>query len=143
MELLKAYALSFLGKPYCWGGETPMGGMDCSGLVQEILRSCGMDPPGDQTAQALFDHFQAQGRAEWNKYGLGALVFYGKSVREISHVAWGLDQYRVIEAAGAGSDCKSEADAIRLKAFVRIRPMDYRKDRVAVLKPRYVPIGVV
>lgn len=139
MELLKTYALSFLGRPYLWGGDDPMSGLDCSGLVQEILASVGMDPPGDQTAQALFNHFERD--ANWNVYALGALAFYGKSVREISHVAFCLDQYLCIEAGGGGSLTTSAQAAAAQNAFVRIRPITRRKDLVAVLKPKYVAIG--
>ena len=56
MQTLTNYAKSFIGKPYSWAGETPMGGFDCSGLVQTILRSVGLDPAGDQSAQALMDY---------------------------------------------------------------------------------------
>jgi cell wall-associated NlpC family hydrolase len=141
MDLLKAYALSFLGVPYKWGGSNPIEGIDCSGFVQEILKSAGMDPPGDQTAQALYNHFESN--SEWNKYALGSLAFYGESTTKITHVAFCLDQYRCIEAGGGGSTTLSKEDAAKQNAFVRIRPIKARKDLVAILKPRYAPIGVI
>jgi cell wall-associated NlpC family hydrolase len=57
MDLLIQYAMSFIGVPYRWGGSNPITGFDCSGLVQEILKSVYMDPPGDQTAEALYQYF--------------------------------------------------------------------------------------
>lgn len=141
MELLRAYALSFVGKPYIWGGDDPIRGVDCSGLVQEILASVGMDPPGDQTAQALFNHFEKS--ASWNKHGLGALVFYGQSVTKITHVAFMVDQYRIIEAGGGGSTTTTVQAAIDQNAFVRIRLLSRRPDVVAVLKPNYATIGII
>jgi cell wall-associated NlpC family hydrolase len=141
VELLIQYALSFVGKEYRWGGDDPIHGWDCSGLVQELLASVGMDPPGDQTAQALFDHFEKV--SEWNRYGAGALVFYGKSVREITHVAMMVDSYRIIEAGGGGSATVSSEVAARQNAYVRIRHISRRKDIVALLRPRYSTIGLV
>ena len=142
MEILKSYALSFLGLPYIWGGNDPMTGYDCSGVVQEILASVGMDPPGDQTAQTLYDFFHTQSMVSWNKPGIGTLVFYGKSVTQITHVAFMLDQYRTIEAGGGDSTCVDSKSASKKHAFIRIRLVDHRPDRVAMLRPSYSSIGV-
>ena len=139
MNFLIAYALEMVGTPYRWGGETPRG-FDCSGLVQELLRSVGLDPPGDQTAQALYDYFSTKGH--YNKHGAGSLAFYGKSVSEITHVAMMIDNYRIIEAGGGGSKTLTPQDAERDNAFVRLRLLKHRNDLVAVIKPEYVTIGI-
>lgn len=129
------YAMSFLGTPYRWGGENPIGGVDCSGLVQEILRSVGMDPPGDQTAQALFEYFVKDSlRLELSP---GALAFYGPSITKIIHVAFMIDSSRIIEAGGGGSKVLTKEDANLHNAFVRIRPVKYRSDFLTTLKPKY------
>lgn len=140
MELLKLYALRFVGTPYTWGGDDSIYGYDCSGFVQELLASVGMDPPGDQTAQGLFNHFEKN--AKWNSYGIGALAFYGKSVTQIIHVAMMLDQWRIIEAGGGGSKTLTREDAAKHNAYIRIRHIKSRPDLVAVLKPQYVTIGM-
>src|SRR3990172_6729299 len=117
---LLEYAKSFIGLPYRWGGDDPIEGMDCSGLVQEILASVGMDPPGDQTAQKLYDHFSLHGKI--GVYGeelVGALAFFGPDNKHISHVAFCIDQYRMIEAGGGGSQTKTREDAAKQNAFVR------------------------
>jgi cell wall-associated NlpC family hydrolase len=141
MQLLKEYALSFVGIRYTWGGSHPEQGYDCSGFVQELLKSAGLDPPGDQTAQALFNHFEKN--ATWNVRQIGSLAFFGASVSSISHVAMLLDPYRMIEAGGGGSKTLTPADAIRDNAFVRVRLVASRKDLVAILKPNYSGIGVI
>jgi cell wall-associated NlpC family hydrolase len=141
MQLLKESAWRLVGLPYIWGGEHPSKGFDCSGLVQEILSSVGIDPKGDQTAQGLYDHFSPI--SKHSSYGIGALAFYGKSVKEINHVAFCLDNYRIIEAGGGDSTCVDIPSAIAKGAFVRIRLMSRRKDLVAVLKPSYASIGVI
>lgn len=140
MDILKAVALSFLHVPYKWGGDDPSG-IDCSGLVQEILASVGIDPPGDQNAQALYNHFERNG--SWNSYGFGALAFFGESALKITHVGFCLDTNLMIEAGGGGSKTNTPQDAIAQNAFVRVRPIKRRKDLVAVIKPRYDLLGLI
>lgn len=141
MELLKLYALTFVGLPYIWGGSHPQMGYDCSGLVQELLASVGKDPPGDQTAQTLFDHFSRDG--EWNRYGCGTLVFFGESPLKVTHVAMMLDEYRIIEAGSGNSSTTNRESAINRGAFVRVRLIKYRRDIVAVIRPRYDTISCI
>ena len=43
-------ALRFLGAPYLWGGNESLG-LDCSGLVQQALRACGIACPRDSDQQ--------------------------------------------------------------------------------------------
>ena len=135
MMLLVSYAFEFVGTPYKWGGSGPEG-IDCSGLVQEILMSVGMDPVGDQTAQALYEHYSMQATAS-AKFGAGALCFYGRTENNVSHVAFMIDGQRVIEAGGGGSKTLSRMDAERDQAFVRVRPFNHRKDLVCVIMPDY------
>jgi len=45
-----AVAERFLGVPYLWGGKTALG-LDCSGLVQVALASCGFACPRDSDMQ--------------------------------------------------------------------------------------------
>lgn len=140
MDLLIQYAMQFVGVHYKWGGESPMDGFDCSGLVQAILRSAGEDPRGDQTAQALFDHFSENG--SWGTRQAGSLVFYGRDTKHITHVGFCIDPYRMIEAGGGGPRTLTREDAIRDKAYVRVKLISSRYDVVAVIKPFYSKIGL-
>ena len=135
MKTLVDYAKSFIGKPYIWGGEGPIG-FDCSGLVQEILRSVGDDPPGDQTAQGLYNHFKENGTIS-ECMAPGVIAFYGKTLIEITHVAFGIDSFRVIEAGGGDRRCTNEFEASKIGAMVRIRPYRSRKDFLGMLMPEY------
>jgi cell wall-associated NlpC family hydrolase len=135
LKLVYDYALALVGTPYRWGGSNPISGFDCSGLVQELLASIGFDPPGDQSAQSLYEHFIKGSRS--SQIGLGALVFYGKSVEQITHVAFMLDTISAIGANGGGSKTTNNMEAERAGAFVKIRPLNYRSDLVAVIMPNY------
>jgi cell wall-associated NlpC family hydrolase len=135
MKTLVNYAMSFIGQPYIWGAEGVIG-FDCSGLVQEILRSVGEDPMGDQNAQSLYAYFLKAGR-EIDQLETGGIVFYGHGLREITHVAFGIDNFRVIEAGGGGAACTTPVKAAQMKAMVRIRPYRHRSDMLIVLMPNY------
>jgi cell wall-associated NlpC family hydrolase len=128
-------ALSLLGKPYVWGGDDPLAGFDCNGLVQEILKSVGAAPPARQTAQGLYNYFQPFARRGVTE--LGSLAFFGSSTDHISHVALMLDNSHMVEAGGGDGETLTLADAIKQNAYVRIRPITHRKDLVAVLRPVY------
>ena len=135
------YAIQHCGVPYRWAGNNPLTGFDCSGFVQWLLRSVGLDPPGRQTSQTLYDHFEAT--SERNSFTLGALAFYGKSVREVAHVAMLLDEYQVVEAGGGDHLTLTLEDAAAKDACVRIVLLNGRPDLVAILKPRYGTIGCI
>lgn len=137
--ILEKYALRLLALPYVWGGDDPLVGFDCSGYVIELMRSVGQLPmAGDWRAQGLYDHFEAGARADaLGVPRFGALVFYGRSVTEITHVAFALDTDRIAEFGGGGSRVKSAAEAAVANAYGRIRPVDHRGDRVAILRPKY------
>lgn len=123
---ITAYARQFVGTPYIWGGDDPINGYDCSGLVQELLASVGLDPSGDQTADALAKHFSKESLPE-----AGNLVFWPKEGRK-THVAILINCDQVIEAGGGGSRTKTQADAIRDNGYIRIRPLNYRGSNYTV-----------
>lgn len=129
------YARSFLGCPYKWGGESPMDGFDCSGLVQEILSSVGHDPRGDQTAQGLFNYFERMGKMCQPR--AGALSFYGDNTKRIRHVGFCINDELMIEAGGGSKKVVDIESAIQYRAYVRIRPIKYRTDFLTVYIPHY------
>lgn len=130
------YALSFLGIGYYWGGDDPLSGFDCSGFVSELLRAAGVVPYNFRTnAQGLFNLLKSTSSAV--PPALGAIAFFGKSVNEITHVAFCLDSVTMIEAGGGGSATIDDAVASKANAFVRLRPTRFRKDFLFAVMPKY------
>jgi len=141
--ILMAYAESLLGTQYKWAGNNSIEGFDCSGLVVELLKSTGEPLPfSDMSSQMLFNYYQS-GHGEWNRQQVGALAFYGESATKVTHVAMFMDQYRIIEAGGGGNLVLTEEDAAAKGAVVRVRPYNYRKDLLAVIRPYFRGIGQI
>jgi cell wall-associated NlpC family hydrolase len=134
------YAKRFIGLPYIFGGQHPAQGYDCSGFVQHLLQSVGIDPKGDQTAMTLYNHFSEFGKISLPR--VGALTFYGKNVASITHIAFMISEHQIIEAGGGHSTTTDIQKAIADEAFIRIRPFGHRQDLVAILMPDY-PLWVV
>jgi len=136
MLILKQYAMSFLGLPYNWGGDDPIEGFDCSGLVVELMQSCGELPRNyDNTAQGLYNHFVKNGLLSTKAFG--SLAFFGRSTSYITHIGFMVDDFRMLEAGGGGSKTNTRQDAANQNAVIRIRPLSWRNDLVAVLRPKY------
>lgn len=133
-KLIVKYAFSFLGKPYHWGGDDPMAGFDCSGMIVELLTSIGILPRGvDYTAQGLWDKFRADAVKQPIQ---GSLVFYYNTDKSrIIHVALMIDKEHIIEASGGGSSTITTQDAIDQNAFIKIRTFDGRKNVAGFLDP--------
>lgn len=140
-ETYQQFLLTYLHKPYIWGGDDPIKGLDCSGFAQEALSPLGFDPDGDQTAQGLFLALNKVPGAICrinkgiNEYfvDIGYVVFYGSSLTSITHVALGFDKNIIIEAGGGGSKTITQQDAINQNAFIRLRSFGKRKDVVSVI----------
>lgn len=133
-KLVFDYALRLVGVRYNWGGTSAIAGFDCSGLVLEILISAGLWPHGvDATAQGIHDLIAP--RSNYGVRDFGALYFFGKSEKNITHIAFGLTPTQMIEAGGGNSETRSLDVAAKQGAVVRVRPVSFRKDLVAVLMP--------
>jgi len=132
-QLLRDYLVKHIGMPYIWGGDDPIKGYDCSGFMVEVLKAFGRVPNVyDNTAQGLYEMLKQNPLASFT---IGAMVFYGKSTDEITHVGMCLNKWQVIEAGGGGRTTTDVRKAALQNAYIRARPIDYRSDLVSCLYP--------
>ena len=92
-------AFSLLGTPYRWGGTSPEGGFDCSGLVGYVFRTIGIDLPRVSRSMAN------EGTAVVDRTALaeGDLVFFGKRGR-VDHVGIYIGEGKFLHAPRTGRD---------------------------------------
>jgi len=136
-ELMVKIAMGYLGTPYVWGGDDPVAGFDCSGLVIECLKSVGILPhKGDWTADGLYHMFKSAGCGVGSPYG-GCLVFWKSSrTGKMRHVEVCINEHLSIGASGGGSAVHSRADAIRQNAYIKVRPFFGRsRDKLFFVDP--------
>jgi cell wall-associated NlpC family hydrolase len=137
-ERFLVYLATLNNIPYIWGGEDPGYGLDCSGHAQLALDELNLDPPGDQTADALMKSLLARGgrKVSMAEATLGCLIFYGKPAPgKATHVTVYLGDGLAQGANGGGSDCITPAIARSRNAKVKVHSPSYRGDMLCVIKP--------
>ena len=104
-EIIEA-AKKYLGKPYVWGGESDAeGGYDCSGYVDNVLYDAGVVKTFKRyTAQSLYN--ASVGTVVTAKKE-GDLIFFGTSVKNITHVAIYAGNNKIYESKGGSVNTKS------------------------------------
>lgn len=131
-----AHATAQLGTLYRWGGKTPAGGLDCSGLVTHALSKAGVIPSAwrlTHNSQRLADAFPVAESPQ-----AGDLAFYGRAWSRVTHVMLVTGDGRVIGACGGDSTTTTPADAMQRGAAVKYRPrLDYRRDYLGCRRPPY------
>lgn len=91
-------ALGLVGTPYRYGGNTPEGGFDCSGLVNYVYRDM-LDLRLPRTSRDLAAY---QGpRIPPERLASGDLVFFG-SGGQVSHVGIYVGEGRFVHAPSSG-----------------------------------------
>ena len=90
-------AMTLLGTPYRWGGESEQGGFDCSGLVGYVYRTVlGMDLPRVSRQMA-----QSGEQVDRTALAPGDLVFFGLRGR-VNHVGIYVGEGRFLHAPSRG-----------------------------------------
>ena len=92
-ELAARFALDEVGVPYRWGGESPAGGFDCSGLVRWAYGQVGIDLP--HSSYALYGQGRRVGTANLEP---GDILFF----EGLGHVGLYLGKGRMVHAPQTG-----------------------------------------
>lgn len=99
---LAIHAMGLVGTPYRYGGNTPEGGFDCSGLIGYVYRSrAGVAPP--RTVAQLSDFGQPVDADELRS---GDLVIFGSSPP--SHAGIYVGEGRFVHAPSSGGTVRLE-----------------------------------
>lgn len=88
----KAY--QYLGVPYVWGGTTPSG-FDCSGFIQYVYRSQGVNLPRVSRGQASSGSYVSISNAQ-----PGDILYFGQS--SVTHVGIYIGNNKMIHAPSPG-----------------------------------------
>ena len=105
------HALGLVGTPYRFGGNTPEGGFDCSGLIHYVYRhQTGMAPP--RTVAALGQFGQA---LDAQSVRTGDLVLFGSPVP--THAGIYVGEGRFVHAPSTGGTVR--LDHLRARHWAR------------------------
>jgi hypothetical protein len=107
------YAMSFLGNPYVWGGESLENGVDCSGFIKMVYAHYGISLPHSSYSLRNSGECVTDGRYEESLTQPGDIICYE------GHVALYIGDGKIIHAA-------NKHDGIK------ISNADYRSDIVCV-----------
>ena len=94
-EKIISVAENLLETPYKWGGKTSLG-FDCSGLVQSVLKVCGIEVPRDSSQQWNYFH---NNKIDIEASEPGDLHFFGIK-NDITHVGFSTGGKGLLHAQG-------------------------------------------
>jgi hypothetical protein len=97
-EEISIQAMSLVGIPYRWGGNTPESGFDCSGLVRYVVaRSASVNLP-----RTTADMSERGESIEPDEVAPGDLIFFNTTGRPHSHVGIYVGKLRFVNAPSTG-----------------------------------------
>ncbi|SAK67909.1 hydrolase Nlp/P60 [Caballeronia hypogeia] len=97
-EEISIQAMSLVGVPYRWGGNTPEAGFDCSGLVRYVVdRAASVNLP--RTTAEMSSRGES---VEPDGIAPGDLIFFNTTGRPHSHVGIYVGKLRFVNAPSTG-----------------------------------------
>jgi hypothetical protein len=97
-EEISIQAMSLVGVPYRWGGNTPDAGFDCSGLVRYVVdRAASVNLP--RTTAEMSSRGDS---VEPDEIAPGDLIFFNTTGRPHSHVGIYVGKLRFVNAPSTG-----------------------------------------
>ncbi|WP_250513013.1 NlpC/P60 family protein [Caballeronia sp. INDeC2] len=97
-EEISIQAMSLVGVPYRWGGNTPDAGFDCSGLVRYVVdRAASVNLP-----RTTADMSSRGESVEPDEVAPGDLIFFNTTGRPHSHVGIYVGKLRFVNAPSTG-----------------------------------------
>src|SRR4051794_27332915 len=96
------FALGLLGVDYRFGGETPDGGLDCSGLVRYVFQ----EVTGTTLPRTSREMSRLGSRVALRDLAPGDLVFFNTRRFAFSHVGVYLGENRFIHAPSTGGEVR-------------------------------------
>jgi cell wall-associated NlpC family hydrolase len=96
-----SHAAKLVGKPYRFGGSTPSGGFDCSGLVLFSFRQAGVLLPRSTEGQ-----LRDSTRVRISNLRRGDLLFFNQDGKKNSHVGIYLGNGKFVHAPSSGKQVR-------------------------------------
>ena len=137
LTLMTLMAMQYSNEPYKWGANGPWE-FDCSGFVLKVLRDVGFSDLEDMTAAHIYKwashNFVTSSQVEED-----CLLFFGNSLKHITHVGIAVSKTHFYEAGGAGKNSlrMNDQQLAALDARVRIKPLTHRRDLLECIKVKY------
>ena len=99
-------AIGLVGTPYRYGGDTPEGGFDCSGLVDFVFRdAAGLALPRS-TGELIDLDAPSVGRDDLQP---GDLVFFSPGGGQVSHIGIYVGEDRFVHAPSSGGTVRLDS----------------------------------
>lgn len=98
-------AIGLVGTPYRYGGNTPEGGFDCSGLIGYVFHdAAGLRLPRSTAQMAALD----QPKVSRDRLAPGDIVFFGRRGR-VDHAGIYVGEGRFVHAPSTGGTVRLDA----------------------------------
>ncbi|MCX4165131.1 MULTISPECIES: C40 family peptidase [Paraburkholderia] len=144
-EEISIQAMSLVGIPYRWGGNTPEAGFDCSGLVRYVVdRAASVNLP-----RTTADMSGRGETIEPDEVAPGDLIFFNTTGRPHSHVGIYVGKLRFVNAPSTGGTVRIDYltnpywakrfDGIRRVAPAKTAPFDTPVYQASTVPERVAP----